>query len=643
MGRRRQKAAAAKSAKDKSSRPRPPITPAKRAAFIAITLLFPFVLIALLEGSLRIAHYGRNTALFEPAVDLPGNYLQAGHDVAARFFPSEQFPPSPSNDVFLAEKPVHSFRVFALGESSTAGFPYPPNAMFSREVADALRDVLPSDTVEVVNLGIAATNTYAIVDFAGEILAQHPDAVMIYAGHNEYYGALGVGSTQSLGSFPPFIRLYLKLQRLKTFQLMRNAITAVASLGRSGSPSEAQTPSRMESVARDQRIVLGGKAYRAGKNQFESNLRIAVRRFKGAGVAVFIGSLVSNLRDQPPLSVLSSDGKAGAAANAAYVLGQQALSRGDSIAARPQLVRARDLDQVRFRAPTDFNEIVRRVAKEEGAFFVPVEESFTNVAQKKIPGHDLILEHVHPRSHGYALMGHEFFSALQSSGILRNRADFSRLKTWEQYERQMALTPLDERIAYHEVQTVVTRWPFVPFSRQLDFRGTYTPVDFVDTLAFNVARGGLKYPQAKLDLARTFEKRNQIDSALAEYDGLIRDLPRSELPARYAATLLLKVNQPARAIPYFEKAYSIRPTASTAYTLGVIALRAKELGRAIPLLETSVRLAPDNAEAYYQLSLAYAFAHDIGRARAAAVRAAQLNPSFPGLPQWLAALGVTSG
>jgi len=193
------------------------------------------------------------------------------------------------------------------------------------------------------------------------------------------------------------------------------------------------------------------------------------------------------------------------------------------------------------------------------------------------------------------------------------------------------------------VQTVVTRWPFVPFSRQLDYRGTYTPVDFIDSLAFNVARGGLKYPQAKLDLARTFEKRNQIDSALAEYDGLIRDLPRSELPARYAATLLLKVNQPARAIPYFEKAYSIRPTASTAYTLGVIALRAKELGRAIPLLETSVRLAPDNAEAYYQLSLAYAFAHDIGRARAAAVRAAQLNPSFPGLPQWLAALGVTSG
>ena len=642
MGRRRQKLAEAAAARKKTDAPRP-LTPQKRAVFITITVVFPFILLALLEVSLRLTHYGRDLPLFEPAADLPGGYLEAGHEVAARFFPTEQFPPSPPNDVFLAEKPAHSFRVFALGESSTAGFPYPPNAMFSREVADALRDVLPSDTVEVVNLGIAATNTYAIVDFAGEILDQHPDAVMIYAGHNEYYGALGVGSTENLGNFPPFVRLYLKLQRLKTFQLLRNTIAGVVSLVRGRSAAPAETPSRMESVARDQQIVLGGKTYRAGKNQFESNLRIAIRRFRNAGVPVFVGSLVSNLRDQQPLSLLSSGGKRGADAGAAYSQGEQALARGDSLAARPHFVRARDLDEVRFRAPTDFNEIVRRIAKDEGAIYVPVEEAFNNVSQKRIPGHDLILEHVHPNSHGYALMGREFFAAFQSSGILGSRADLSRLKTWDQYEKQMALTALDERIAQHEKQTVITRWPFVPFSRQLDYRGTYKPVDRLDSLAFMVARGGMKYPEAKLQLARSYEQRNQIDSALAEYEGLIRDLSRSELPSRYAATALLKANQTERAIPYLEKSISIRPSAFTTLTLGVIALRAKQLARAIPLLEMSTRLAPNDAEPYYQLSLAYAFAHDIDRARAAAARAAQLNPKFPGLPQWLGALGLTSG
>jgi len=638
MGRRKEKAAEAARAKKKTKEPRP-LTPGKRAAFIAITIAFPFILLILLEISLRLVHYGRDTPLFEKAGDLPGNYLQAGHEVAARFFPNEQFPPSPPNDVFLAEKPAHSFRVFALGESSTAGFPYPPNAMFSREVADALRDVLPTDTVEVVNLGIAATNTYAIVDFVGEILDQHPDAVMIYAGHNEYYGALGVGSTETLGSFPPFIRLYLKLQRLKTLQLLRNAITGIMSIGRAKS-TEDQSPSRMESVARDQRIVLGGKTYVAGKRQFDSNLRIAIGRFRKAGVAVFVGSLVSNLRDQPPLSVLSSDGKAGADAAAAYQSGQQALGRNDSLAARPLLVRARDLDQVRFRAPTDFNEIVRQIAKDEGAIYVPVEESFTNSSLEKIPGHDLILEHVHPNSHGYAIMGREFFTALQSSGLLRNRADFSRLKSWDQYEKEMAITPIDERIAQHERQTVVTRWPFVPFSRQQDYRGTYKPVDLLDSLAFGVARGGVRYPDAKLAMARHYEATNQVDSALAEYAGLIRDLPRSELPARYAATFLLKLNQPERAIPYLEKSNSIRPTAFASLTLGVIALRAKQFSRAVPLLQMAAALDPNNAEIQYQLSLAYAFSHDIDHARASAIRAAQLNPGYPGIAQWLGALGL---
>jgi tetratricopeptide (TPR) repeat protein len=644
MGRRKDKAAEAARAPKSSAAPRAPLTPAKRATFIAITILFPFVLLGLLEVGLRVAHYGRQTPLFEPAADLPGNYLESGHEVAARFFPSEKFPPSPSNDVFLAEKPAHSYRIFALGESSAAGFPFPPNAMFSREVADALRDVLPTDTVEVVNLGIAATNSYAIVDFVGEILDQHPDAVLIYAGHNEYYGALGVGSTSSLGSFPPFVRLYLKLQRLRTFQLLRNSITGVMGLARGGGNAKSdQTPSRMESVARDQQIVLGGKAYRAGTLQFESNLRIALRRFRSAGVAVFVGSLVSDLRDQPPLSVMSSDGKTGADANAAYTNAQRTLATGDSVSARKLYIRARDLDQVRFRAPSEFNDIVRRVAREEGAFYVPVEEAFSHEAQKGIPGHDLILEHVHPNSHGYALLGREFISAIQSSGLLRGRADFAKLKSWDDYEKEMALTTIDQRIAAHEVQTVVTRWPFVPFSRQLDYRGTYIPKDFLDSLAFMVARGGMLYPDAKLKLARQYEARNEVDSALAEYAGLIRDLPRSELPARYAATFLLKLNQTERAIPYLEKANSIQPTGYSTYTLGVLALRAKQFPRAINFLETSVRLVPTSAEAYYQLSLAYALSRDIVRARSAAIRAAQLKPSFPGISEWLNALGVNPG
>nr|MDQ3081829.1 SGNH/GDSL hydrolase family protein [Gemmatimonadota bacterium] len=208
---------------------RPPLSRRKAIAFLAVTLSLPFVLFAILEMGLRAADYGGDMPAFEAAASSPSLRVPSSR-LGRRYFPREQYPPSPPGDLFLASKPANSMRIFVLGESSTAGFPYSANGTFSRLLRDVLTDVLPDDTVEVVNLGMAATNSYTIADLADEVVAEHPDAVMIYGGHNEYYGALGAGSTESLGSFPGIVRIYLKLQHLKTFLLLRNASNAVVSL-----------------------------------------------------------------------------------------------------------------------------------------------------------------------------------------------------------------------------------------------------------------------------------------------------------------------------------------------------------------------------------------------------------------------------
>ena len=101
--------------------------------------------------------------------------------VARRWF-AARVASRPMPEPFATRKAARSYRVFVLGESSTAGFPYPRNGTFSRVLRDMLRDVLPEDSVEVVNLGMAATNSYALADIASEVLAQSPDAVVIYAG-----------------------------------------------------------------------------------------------------------------------------------------------------------------------------------------------------------------------------------------------------------------------------------------------------------------------------------------------------------------------------------------------------------------------------------------------------------------------------
>jgi lysophospholipase L1-like esterase len=253
---------------------------------------------------LRFFDYRGDTSLFVfPEEYFEGEYGFVNRNFNARYFFNTRNLPGFSNDAFLAEKPDTSFRVFAMGGSSTAGYPYGFNATFSRVTADALKDVLPGRMVEVVNLGTSAVNSYTLYDQIPEILEQKPDAILIYAGHNEFYGALGVGSSEQFGAFPGFVRTYLKLQRLKTFMLLRDGIVSMSQWVASsllGQPHPAHDGTLMQRMVQDQTITLDSRVFEYGMNQFESNLDKILERFRRHGIPVFIASLASNLRDQEP-------------------------------------------------------------------------------------------------------------------------------------------------------------------------------------------------------------------------------------------------------------------------------------------------------------------------------------------------------
>jgi len=616
------------------------LSPAKARAFFVITLAFPFVLLAVLELGLRAGNYGGDLSAFETPANLGSLYRIPGKNVGRRYFPQERLPPSPPGDPFVINKPAHSMRIFVLGESSAAGFPYPSNGTFSRVLSDALADVLVRDTVEVVNLGLAATNSYTIADLAGDVIEQKPDAVIIYGGHNEYYGALGAGSTESLGSHPSFVRLYLRLQRFKTFLLLRNATNRVLSTFRGGRSNLHSFPTRRSSdlVVADQSIALGDDTYRRGVNQYESNLIGAISEFRRAGVPVFIGSTPSNLRDLRPFgtSLVPPD----SAATIVFDSATARLAAGDSVRAAVMFARARDLDVVRFRAPGEFQGVVERVAKQAGATYVPVAEGVAAASLFRIPGNDLFLEHVHPNQRGYVLIARMYFDALQRQGFLGRSADMSRFAGWDGYTARMKMTGLDQRIAYHTIKTVTTRWPFVPVANQLDYRGTYRPGDFVDSLAFNVSRGGMPWAQAKVMLGERYEAQRDPERALAEFEGLIRDQPLIEIGWRLAGKALFEAGEIQRARPYLQRSYDLQPTGFTAFALGVISMQQKDAPRAIAFFEHALQLTPDMPPALYQLSLAYAVQRDVGRARAYAARLAQVAPAYPGLAEWLSTLGM---
>jgi lysophospholipase L1-like esterase len=342
-----------------------------------IVLALPFAVLAAAEWGLRVGGFGRELEpLFIPYPQRP-EYLLANPRVATRFFTDPSAAPQVSIETvfFPATKAPGTFRVFVQGESSAAGFPYGLGASLAGMLDQRLERAFPSREIEVVSTALSAVTSYALVDFADEILAMQPDAVVVYAGHNEFLGILGVGSTMRMSASPWLTRAFMRAREWRLFQLRDRVVGGFARKPSPGTAGNAE--SLMAEVAGERSITLKSSLFEAGVGQFETNLDTLLGRYRAAGVPVFIGTLASNERDQPPLAILASTGtEAASAAETAYHAAQDAEAAGDFRAARDGYAWARDLDPLRFRSPTVFNEVVARVAGRHGAQLVDVHAAF---------------------------------------------------------------------------------------------------------------------------------------------------------------------------------------------------------------------------------------------------------------------------
>lgn len=613
--------------------PRRTLTMRRERLFLAITLLLPFAILGGIEGATRLFWRAGALPLFTPLQGQEERWLVTNPAVASRWFAAERTPPSPSPELLSARKPENGFRVFVLGESAAQGFPYPRTGAFSRVLRLLLEDALPGQAVEVVNLGIAATNSYAMLDIVDEVIAQRPDAILYYGGHNEYFGAFGAGSTVRLEVGPRFTRLFLRLQHLRSIRLANRYIARLRAKGRAEDPAAAA--SFMESVAGDRDIALDGPRYARGVEQFEGNLTRIARRFRAAGIPVYLGSVVSNVRDQAPFA-----SERNGAADAAFADATARFEAGDSVAARAGFLRARDLDVVRFRAPTAFDSVVQRVARAEGATYVPVAEAFAAASPAGAPGAELFLEHVHPDPDGSLLIARTFWESLRRVPPPGRTFDSARVRGWTALEATRGLTSFDERIAWHRVRALTARWPFVPADRQGDHRGTYRPVDTFDSLAFDVSAGALSWEEAKLTVARWYEGRAEVDSALVNYRGLMLDLPQFAVPWELAGRALFRAGRIDEADPLLERAMTLAPSVPAALMRAEIATQRKDWRAVVGQLRFVSGREPTNADVLYRLSLAQALAGDGDGARATALRLARLAPRHPQLRGWLRTLGL---
>lgn len=497
-------------------------TRSRLVVFRALLLALPLLFFLTLEGGLRLFDYGGNLDLFVPAEpDGSGRaYLMTNPEVARRYFSRVGRTPRPPYDVFLREKPVDGYRIFMLGGSTVAGWPYPENVMSSRVLGGRLSDAFPERHIEVVNVGIAAVNSFTLLDFVDELLAFEPDAVIIYAGHNEFYGAFGAASAESLGKTRWIVNTYVSLLELRTVRLLRDAIDAMR-----GWPADSATrteyaethPTLMSRMIASN-VPYGSDLYQAAGVNFARNLDEILEELTRSGVSVLVSELVSNIRDMPPLASVEIGEYP--PADAVFREARSFEEEGSYDAARTAYETARDLDALRFRASEDFNRVIHQTARTYGVPVVPMKDMFEAASPNGLIGSTLMLEHLHPNVEGYFLMADAYFRAMRDNDFIAAEWNRAAIRPAAWYAENWPVTDLDRALGRLRVMDLMDYWPFAPLSEPGDRFRTFEPATPAEAIALRVVKDELDFVQAHIEMADVYTAAGDLESASREHAAL---------------------------------------------------------------------------------------------------------------------------
>jgi len=591
--------------------------------FYVILVLIPILFFVLLELGLRLFNYGVDNSQWAEMKP----YRILNPNVTMRYFYNTGSYPYSIQDIFLINKPAKAFRVFVLGESSAGGYPYMPNGAFSRYLQQRLERTYPDYTIEIVNLGITAINTYTLRDLMPGVLEQKPDLVVIYTGHNEYYGALGVGSVETLGNSRFFINLALYLNKFKTFELLRDVIRSVKGkvIPSSGEKVEGTLMSR---IAKDQYIAYNSDVYKAGLKQFEGNMRDILQMAKDKNVPVILGTLVSNLKDQKPF-VSAKQGNLPAASDV-YYSAQEEYRKGNFEKAKSLFRQARDLDELRFRAPGDINKIIFQLSSEFNCKVADFEKEFEQKSPNGIVGNNLMTDHLHPTINGYFMMGDLLYDKIAELNLLpKSMPVVASLAVQDSLARaNFIMTSLDTIIANYRIALLKNDWPYIEKKNALPMSELLKPKDYVDSAAYGVLTGVANWDKAHRYVAYVKLSRNDINGFIKEMGTLIAQYPIVGEFYRSTIDELLSRQLYDEALVILNKEFNKRPDDYCTKWLGIINLSRNNIDVALSYLNKSLEYNQSDAQVYYNLAGVYVAKKNNQRAYELVNRSLEIMPNY---------------
>jgi tetratricopeptide (TPR) repeat protein len=354
---------------------------------------------------------------------------------------------------FTATKAEDGYRIFVLGGSSAQGFPWGGQLAFTRLLGAALQESRPERTIEAVNVAAMSYGSHRLRILAAELAGYRPDLFVVYGGHNEFVERRFY--ERILERPAQFDAARTLLYRSRVFSLMTDLLERKPEKIDTTEP-EAESTGEMLGldVQREYSVDVAAAEREEVERHFDENLRAIVAIAREAGARVVLCTVPSNIHEWVPNQSLFDDevgfderqsvlallrdagaaierGDAGAAlppleqavtlspnyAETHFLMGQALERQGRAEEARAAYARARDLDAQPARASSELNEILRRVAADEGAILLDLDAAFAEASPDGLIGFNLLEDYVHPKPQGHRLIASELWRVIQQEGL----------------------------------------------------------------------------------------------------------------------------------------------------------------------------------------------------------------------------------
>lgn len=432
------------------------LTPVRRWVFPAAAVLFS---LAVLEGGARVIESARERlggerspyAELRRSASIFAEVEESGRQVYRRTSHHRRIL---GNQGFLKNKPRTGYRVFLLGGSAAAGWPYSLGRYnIARFLERKLARLLPGREVEVINVAGGTFGSHRVKAVFDEIIGYQPDLILIYSGNNE------------------FLERYV-FQELDPPRALRHVAVARILWGLAG--AFGQEAMHYDQDTYDHRDLASNRiAFAFGKSsvlrrdpeqfrelltRYRRNIDYMVATCHERGVPVMLLTVPVNLKDWIPNASRHGMGLTGSMLDAWqerfregflrlergefpaaidslrralefddehaetwYYAGVALLHAGDRGAAKEAFVAALARDAYPFRALPEMQESLRRIAELRGAPLVDIVSTLERLTPDGISGLDVLLDYVHPTIASQEAIATEILKAAAEASLFPER------------------------------------------------------------------------------------------------------------------------------------------------------------------------------------------------------------------------------